>query len=120
MRDDPVCQDWARAAKARGNALHVSYKNTHETAAAIKGMSCSRAKRFLKNVIRKREIVPFRRHTGMKYIHICLLFHSFDCLFVFEGGIGRKAQCRGTGCAQGRWPKKSCYYLLVIFHIFLY
>merc|ERR1719221_323880 len=54
-------------------------------------MNCSRAKRFLKNVIRKREIVPFRRHAA---------------------GIGRSGQCRGTGCSQGRWPKKSCYFLL--------
>merc|ERR1711971_1088747 len=60
-------------------------------ATCLKGMSCSRAKRFLKNVIRKREIVPFRRHTA---------------------GIGRHGQCRGTGCSQGRWPKKSCYFLL--------
>mmetsp|Transcript_8828 Transcript_8828/g.7929 ORF Transcript_8828/g.7929 Transcript_8828/m.7929 type:complete len:199 (+) Transcript_8828:158-754(+) len=91
MRNEPRCQDWAKAAKAKGEGIRISYKNTHETATCLKGMSCARAKRFLKNVIRKREIVPFRRHTG---------------------GIGRDGQCRGTGCSQGRWPKKSCYFLL--------
>merc|ERR1712130_815020 len=78
-------------AKAKGEGIRISYKNTHETATCLKGMNCSRAKRFLKNVIKKKEIVPFRRHTG---------------------GIGRHSQCRGTGCSQGRWPKKSCYFLL--------
>eukprot|EP00485_Elphidium_margaritaceum_P003104 CAMPEP_0202686260 /NCGR_PEP_ID=MMETSP1385-20130828/2070_1 /ASSEMBLY_ACC=CAM_ASM_000861 /TAXON_ID=933848 /ORGANISM="Elphidium margaritaceum" /LENGTH=199 /DNA_ID=CAMNT_0049340797 /DNA_START=101 /DNA_END=700 /DNA_ORIENTATION=+ len=91
MRNEPKCQDWAKAAKAKCEGLRVSYKNTHETASCLKGMSTARAKRFLKNVIRCREIVPFRRHTG---------------------GIGRHSQCKGTGCAQGRWPKKSCYFLL--------
>lgn len=91
MRNLPRAQDWTRAAKARGDGLRVHYKNTHETAAAIKSMTVQRAKRFLKNVMRKKEIVPFRRHTG---------------------AISRQAQCKGTGCAQGRWPKKSALFLL--------
>jgi len=91
MRNLPKCQDWTRAAKARGDGLRVHYKNTHETAAAIKNMTVQRAKRYLKNVMRKKEIVPFRRHTG---------------------AIGRHAQCKGTGCSQGRWPKKSALFLL--------
>ena len=65
MRRQPRCQDWARAAKARGNALRVHYKNTRETAACLKGMTIPRAKRFLKNVMKKKEIVPFRRHSGI-------------------------------------------------------
>ena len=64
MRNEPRCQDWTKAAKAKGEGIRISYKNTHETATCLKGMSCARAKRFLKNVIRKREIVPYRRHTG--------------------------------------------------------
>ena len=64
MRQSPKCHDWAKAVKTKAEAVRVSYKNTHETAACLKGMSLDRAKRFLKNVIRKREIVPFRRHTG--------------------------------------------------------
>jgi len=54
-------------------------------------MTLSRAKRFLKNVMKRKEIVPFR---------------------VFTGGVGRKGQCKGTGCANGRWPKKSAIFLL--------
>merc|ERR1712129_67126 len=91
MRNEPRCQDWAKAAKAKGEGIKIGYKNTHGVACCLKGMNTSRAKRFLKNVIRKREIVPFRRHTA---------------------GVGRHSQCRGTGSAQGRWPKKSCYFLL--------
>ena len=64
-RKEAKCQDWARAAKARGDALKTHYKNTHEAAAVLKNMSISRAKRFLKNVIKHKEIVPFRLHTGL-------------------------------------------------------
>ena len=71
MRNEPRCQDWTKAAKAKGEGIRVSYKNTHETATCLKGMTCARAKRFLKNVIRKREIVPYRRHTGYYYIYPC-------------------------------------------------
>ena len=64
-RKEPKCQDWARAAKSRGDALKCHYKNTHEAAACLKNMSIARAKRFLKNVIKHKEIVPFRLHTGI-------------------------------------------------------
>jgi len=37
------------------------------------------------------EVVPFRR---------------------FNGGVGRKAQCKLHAWTQGRWPKKSCEFLL--------
>lgn len=51
--------------------VKILFQNTRETAQAIKKMSLRRAQRFLKNVIAKKEIVPFRR---------------------FNGGVGRKAQ----------------------------
>lgn len=54
--------------------LVVTYyilQNTRETAAAIKHMHVKRATRYLKNVIGKKEIVPFRH---------------------FNGAVGRKAQ----------------------------
>jgi len=56
-------------------------------------MSLRRAQRFLKNVIAKKEIVPFRR---------------------FSGGVGRKAQAKAWGHTQGRWPKKSAEQLLQV------
>jgi len=91
MRRQPKCQDWARAVKARANNARISYKDCHETAACLKGMTTYRAKMWLKHVTQQREIVPFRRHTG---------------------GISRHAQCKGTGCSQGRWPKKVAYFLI--------
>jgi len=91
MRREPRCQDWTRAVKARGDNIRISFKNTQETLNCLKGMTTQRAKEFLTNVIKRKEIVPFRRFTG---------------------GVGRKAQCKGTGCAQGRWPKKVAFFLL--------
>jgi len=80
-----------KSCKARGSNLRVHFKNTRETAQAVKKMALRRAQRYLKNVIGKKEIVPFRR---------------------FNGGVGRKAQCKVWGAAQGRWPKKSAEFLL--------
>ncbi|GFV86280.1 60S ribosomal protein L17 [Trichonephila clavipes] len=80
-----------KSCKARGSNLRVRFKNTRETAQAIKKMSLRRAQRYLKNVIAKKEIVPFRRYNG---------------------GVGRKAQAKQWGTTQGRWPKKSAEFLL--------
>lgn len=49
-------------------------QNTRETAQAIKRMHVKRATKYLKNVMAKKEVVPFRR---------------------FSGGVGR--------CAQVTW-----------------
>merc|ERR1712042_169763 len=76
--------------KAKGSNLRVSFKNTCETANAIKKMPLGRALRFLKNVIQKKECVPFR---------------------VFNGGVGRCAQAKAWGLSQGRWPEKSSRFL---------
>ena len=59
------------ACKARGQDLRVHFKNTRETAQAIKGMHLKKALRYLNDVIEKKQIIPFRR---------------------FCGGVGRKAQ----------------------------
>jgi hypothetical protein len=42
----------------------VSFKNTHETAQAIKGMQIVRAIKYLENVREKKEAIPFRRYNG--------------------------------------------------------
>merc|ERR1712135_242163 len=44
-----------------------------------------------KDVVDKKQIVPFRR---------------------FSGGVGRKAQCKNHKAPQGRWPEKSAQFLL--------
>nr|ALS04926.1 60S ribosomal protein L17 [Pseudodiaptomus poplesia] len=80
-----------KSAKARGSNLRVHFKNTRETAQAIKKMPLHRAKKYLKNVMAKKEIIPFRR---------------------FMGGVGRHAQAKVHGTAQGRWPYKSAEFLL--------
>merc|ERR1712038_1742080 len=81
----------SKTAKARGSNLRVHFKNTRETAQAIKKMPLHRATRYLKNVIAQKEIIPFRR---------------------FMGGVGRHAQAKVHGTSQGRWPKKSAEFLL--------
>merc|ERR1712242_456422 len=80
-----------KAAKAKGSNLRVHFKNTRETAQAIKKMPLHRATTYLKNVIEQKEIIPFRR---------------------FMGGVGRHAQAKVHGTCQGRWPKKSAEFLL--------
>jgi len=85
-------QNAAKSCKARGVDLRTHFKNMREVAAAVRGMGLRRAQRYLANVIRKREIVPFR---------------------VYDYGISRKAQVKNHYRAtQGGWPEKSCRYLL--------
>merc|ERR1712147_334602 len=80
-----------KSCKARGSNLRVHFKNTREAAHTIKRMPLRRAIAFLKNVINKKECVPFRR---------------------FNGGVGRCSQAKQWGTTQGRWPKKSAEFLL--------
>ena len=78
--------------KARGAYLRVHYKNTREVVHAIRGMPLNRAVVYLNNVLAKKEIVPFKRYRN--------------------GGIGRKAMCKQVKWSQGRWPVKSCNFVL--------
>ncbi len=48
------------------SSLRVHFKNTRETAQAIKKMPLHRAKKYLKNVMAKKEIVPFRRWESIR------------------------------------------------------
>ncbi len=56
-------------------------------------MQLKRAQRYLNDVIKHKDIVPFRR---------------------FNGCIGRKAMAHKykVSGGQGRWPEKSCRFLL--------
>merc|ERR1712046_278546 len=80
--------DEATSCKAKGSDLRVHFKNTRETAMAIKNMNLEKAQSYLQNVIEHKEAVPFRR---------------------FCGGVGRTAQAKNAGSTNGqaRWPKKS-------------
>ena len=71
----------------------MHFKNTRETAFQIKDMELKKARRYLEDVIAHKRIVPFRK---------------------FCGGVGRKAQVKDAGGTDGvgRWPQKSCKFLL--------
>merc|ERR1711998_19816 len=83
----------AECAKAKGSNLRVHFKNTRETALAIRGMMLRKAQAYLQHVVEKKEAVAFRR---------------------FCGGVGRTSQAKNAGSTNGqaRWPKKSAQFML--------
>ncbi len=80
-----------KSCHTRGAYLRVSFKNTHEAAKVLKGISLKKAQSFLEDVKAKKQCVPFYR---------------------FNGGVGRCAQAHAWGTSQGRWPLKSAEFLL--------
>ena len=82
-----------RTAKARGGDLRCSFKNTRETAMALRGMGLEQAKKYLNQVLKHERCIPFRRYNGH---------------------VGRTAQAKEWKTTQGRWPKKSCEAVLNI------
>ena len=72
-----------KAAKAKGSNLRCHFKNTRETAQAIKKMPLHRATTYLKNVLNKTEIIPFRRFMGGKYFIFQLFFLKFIHFYFF-------------------------------------
>ncbi|KAJ3130754.1 60S ribosomal protein L17 [Physocladia obscura] len=81
----------APTVKARGSYLRVHFKNTRETAAAIKGLNLKKAVEYLEAVKDHKRAIPFRR---------------------FSGGVGRTAQAKEFGATQARWPVKSAEFVL--------
>lgn len=63
--------------KAKASSVKVKFKNILETANAIRGLSVKRAEAYLKNVMARKECVPFKR---------------------FKGGIGKCAQAKQFKC----------------------
>ncbi|XP_037593832.1 60S ribosomal protein L17-like [Cebus imitator] len=80
-----------KSCKSRVSNLRVHFKNTCETAQAIKRMHIQKATKYLKDVTLQKQYVPFRRYNG---------------------GVGRCAQAKQWGWKQGQWPKKSAEFLL--------
>ena len=80
-----------KSCKSRGSNLRGHFKNTRETAQAIKDMHIRKAAKYLKGVTLKKQCVPFRH---------------------YKGGVGRCAQAKQWGWTQGRWPRKSAEFLL--------
>jgi len=83
--------DPAKSVKARGSNLRVHFKNTRETAFALRGLGLKKAQQYLKDVIEHKDIIPFRRFTGC---------------------ISRKSLVKKYKWTQGRFPEKSCRFLL--------
>ncbi|XP_044798406.2 60S ribosomal protein L17-like [Bubalus bubalis] len=80
-----------KSCKSRGLNLCVHFKNTRETAQAIKGMHIQKATKYLKDATLKKQCVPFR---------------------CYNGGVGGCAQAKQWGWTQDRWPKESAEFLL--------
>jgi len=79
--------DKDRTAIASGRDFKASPKNTREVCTVIKGMKLQQAKKFLEEVIRKKQAVPYKRHYK-KVGH--------------RKGLGSQFKW-----AQGRFPEKS-------------
>ena len=88
---EPESGNTAQTCKARGSDLRVHFKNTREAAFALRGLDLKKAKKYLENVVDHKECIPFRRYCG---------------------GVGRTAQAKAFKASQGRWPEKSCRFLL--------
>ncbi|ESW35742.1 hypothetical protein PHAVU_001G261000 [Phaseolus vulgaris] len=81
-----------KSCKARGADLRVHFKNTRETAFAIRKLPLVKAKRYLEDVLAHKQAIPFRR---------------------FCRGVGRTAQAKSRHSnGQGRWPVKSAKFIL--------
>ncbi|KDQ11121.1 hypothetical protein BOTBODRAFT_163169 [Botryobasidium botryosum FD-172 SS1] len=78
-------------AKARGEYLRTHFKNMREVAAALSGLKLSKAYTYLADVKEHKQVIPFRR---------------------FSGGVGRASQAKQFKATQGRWPEKSCKFIL--------
>ena len=71
--------------------LRAHFKNTYETARAVKGLNLDKAIKYLENVLEHRDCIPYRRFTGH---------------------VGRTTQAKLHGVTQGRFPEKSVRYVL--------
>ncbi|KAL6535105.1 60S ribosomal protein L17B [Orobanche minor] len=81
-----------KSCKARGSGLRVHFKNTRETAHAIRKLPLVKAKRYLEDVLAHKQAIPFTR---------------------FCRGVGRTAQAKNRHSnGQGRWPVKSAKFIL--------
>lgn len=79
--------------QAKGSDLRVHFKNTRESAFALRKMSLNKAKKYLEDVLAHKRCIPFRR---------------------YQGAVGRTSQAKNekNPGGQGRWPVKSAEFLL--------
>jgi len=72
------------AAKSKVADLRAHFKNTYNTALAVKGLRLKKAITYLDNVLEHKAIIGFRKFS-----------------------VSRHAQCKVQGTATGKWPEKS-------------
>jgi large subunit ribosomal protein L17e len=75
-----------KAVKSCGNDIRAHFKNTYNTARALKGMTVKAAQKYLNQVLEHQRCIPYRRYAG---------------------ATGRTAQATEWGVTKGRWPTKS-------------
>ncbi|TNV76072.1 hypothetical protein FGO68_gene3052 [Halteria grandinella] len=80
-----------KSAKTKVADLRAHFKNTYETARAVKGLKLKRAIKYLEDVLEHRDCIPYRRFTGH---------------------VGRTTQAKLHGVTQGRFPEKSVRYII--------
>ncbi|KAK2104539.1 60S ribosomal protein L17 [Saguinus oedipus] len=83
-------ENHSKSGKARISNICVPFKNTHETAQAIRGMHIQKATKYLKDVASQKQRVSFR---------------------CYDGG-GGSVQAQQWGWTQGWRPKESAECLL--------
>lgn len=114
--------------QARGSDLRVHFKNTTQAAAAIRGLTLTKAKAYLDAVIDHKRCVPFLRFNGVWAGEQREQWPCFSSTHTTpsspapqlssflspSGGVGRTSQAKNEGnkIGQGRWPKKSAEFLL--------
>ena len=84
-----MCQHLA--AKCRVDDLRAHFKNTYETARALKGLKLKRAIKYLEDVLDHKDCIPYRR---------------------FNSHVSRTTQAKLHGTTQGRFPEKPVRYVL--------
>jgi large subunit ribosomal protein L17e len=72
------------AAKSKVADLRAHFKNTYNTALAVKGLRLKKAIAYMDNVLEHKAIIGFRKFS-----------------------VSRHAQCKVQGTSTGRWPEKS-------------
>lgn len=79
--------------KSAARDARVSFKNTREVSRVLRGKKIDDAIQYLQNVIDHKQCVPMRRYAR---------------------GCGRTAQAKEFKTTRGRWPQKSCEFLIYL------
>ncbi|KAJ7957578.1 60S ribosomal protein L17 [Quillaja saponaria] len=108
-----------KSCKARGSDLRVHFKNTRETAHAIRKLSLTKAKRYLEDVLAHKQAIPFRRFCrGNAESNAEVKGLDVDVLYVSHIQVNQaQKQRRRTYRAHGRinpYMSSPCHIELVL------